>query len=145
MDENFNNQNNNQQPDYTNQYNQYNQQPQPDYSNQYNQYNQQPQQYNDPYYNQQYPQYNEPQNDNSRGFAIASLVLGIVSFFCCGSVCSILGLIFGIISRKRKSENNGMATAGIVLSIISLVFWLVYLIIMIANGRFFYNFYNLYY
>ncbi len=145
MDENFNNQNNNQQPDYTNQYNQYNQQPQPDYSNQYNQYNQQPQQYNDPYYNQQYPQYNEPQNDNSRGFAIASLVLGIVSFFCCGSVCSILGLIFGIISRKRKSVNNGMATAGIVLSIISLVFWLVYLIIMIANGRFFYNFYNLYY
>ena len=145
MDENFNNQNNNQQPDYTNQYNQYNQQPQPDYSNQYNQYNQQPQQYNDPYYNQQYPQYNEPQNDNSRGFAIASLVLRIVSFFCCGSVCSILGLIFGIISRKRKSVNNGMATAGIVLSIISLVFWLVYLIIMIANGRFFYNFYNLYY
>ena len=137
MDENFNNNENNQQngqqftppsqqPDYTQQYNQ--QPQQPDYAQQYNQ---QPQQYNEPYYNQQYPQYNEPLNDNSRGFAIASLVLGIISFFCCGSICSILGLIFGIISKKRKSENNGMATAGIVLSIIALVLWLIYFIIIL--------------
>lgn len=143
-----------QQPDYASQYNQYNQQPdynnqnngnnqQQNYANQNNgyaqpqdytnQYNVQPQQYNQPYYDQQYPQYYEQPQDNSRGFAIASLILGIVSFFCCGSVCSILGLIFGIISRKRKPQNNGMATAGIVLSIIALVLWAVYMIAVVAG------------
>jgi hypothetical protein len=97
-------------------------------------------QYNQPQYNQQQynqPQYNQPQQyvapaqpaDDSKGLAIASLVLGIVSLVCCGSVCSIVGLVLGIMSRKRKPENNGMATAGIVLSIISLAFWGVYLIL----------------
>ncbi|MGN0459423.1 MAG: DUF4190 domain-containing protein [Ruminococcus sp.] len=56
------------------------------------------------------------------------MVLGIASFFCCGTVCSILGLIFGIISRKKNPVNNGMATAGIVLSIIALVLGIILLI-----------------
>lgn len=116
MDENFNNQQNNQQ---NNQYNQQNDQ----YNQQYNQpqYNQQ--QYNQPQYNQQQynqQQYNQPNNynnynnyapnqyqqpqDNSRGLAIASLVLGIVSFFCCGSVCSIVGIVLGVLSRKKSQQ-----------------------------------------
>ena len=144
MDENFNNQQNNQQ---NNKYNQQNEQ----YNQQYNQpqYNQQ--QYNQPQYNQQ--QYNQPNNynnynnyapnqyqqpqDNSRGLAIASLVLGIVSFFCCGSVCSIVGIVLGVLSRKKKPTDNGMATAGIVLSIIALAIWAIYFIyVLVVYGSF---------
>ena len=134
MDENFNNQQNNQQ---NNQYNQQNDQ----YNQQYNQpqYNQQQynqQQYNQPNnynnYNNYAPnQYQQPQ-DNSRGLAIASLVLGIVSFFCCGSVCSIVGIVLGVLSRKKKPTDNGMATAGIVLSIIALAIWAIYLIYVLV-------------
>lgn len=139
MDENFNNQQNNQQ---NNQYNQQNEQ----YNQQYNQpqYNQQ--QYNQPQYNQpnNYNNYNnyapnqyqQPQ-DNSRGLAIASLVLGIVSFFCCGSVCSIVGIVLGVLSRKKKPTDNGMATAGIVLSIIALAIWAIYFIyVLVVYGSF---------
>ena len=43
-------------------------------------------------------------------------------------VFAILGLIFGIMSRKKNPVNNGMATAGIVLSIISLVLGIIVLI-----------------
>lgn len=137
MDENFNNQQNNQQ---NNQYNQQNDQ----YNQQYNQ-----QQYNQPQYNQQ--QYNQPNNynnyapnqyqqpeDNSKGLAIASLVLGIVSFFpCCGSVCSIVGIVLGVLSRKKKPTDNGMATAGIVLSIVALAIWAIYFIyVLVVYGSF---------
>lgn len=129
MDENFNNQQNNQQ---NNQYNQQNDQ----YNQQYNQqqYNQ-PNNYNN--YNNYAPnQYQQPQ-DNSRGLAIASLVLGIVSFFCCGSVCSIVGIVLGVLSRKKKPTDNGMATAGIVLSIIALAIWAIYFIyVLVVYGSF---------
>lgn len=139
MDENFNNQQNNQQ---NNQYNQQNEQyNQPQYNQQ--QYNQQynQQQYNQPNnynnYNNYAPnQYQQPQ-DNSRGLAIASLVLGIVSFFCCGSVCSIVGIVLGVLSRKKKPTDNGMATAGIVLSIIALAIWAIYFIyVLVVYGSF---------
>lgn len=123
-----------QQPYGSNDYNQnnYNQ-------NNYNQNNYQSdyQTYTD--YNQQYqaPQYTNsyPVEDSSaNGMAIASLVLGIVSFFCCGLPCSVVGLILGIISKKRKPENNGKATAGIVLSIIALVLWAIIVIFNFVAG-----------
>lgn len=134
MDENFNNQQNNQQ---NNQYNQQNDQ----YNQQYNQQQYNQQQYNQPNnynnYNNYAPnQYQQPQ-DNSRGLAIASLVLGIVSFFCCGSVCSIVGIVLGVLSRKKKPTDNGMATAGIVLSIIALAIWAIYFIyVLVVYGSF---------
>ena len=121
MDENFNNQQNNQQ---NNQHNQQN-----------DQYNQ-PNNYNN--YNNYAPnQYQQPQ-DNSKGLAIASLVLGIVSFFpCCGSVCSIVSIVLGVLSRKKKPTDNGMATAGIVLSIVALAIWAIYFIyVLVVYGSF---------
>ncbi len=58
--------------------------------------------------------------------AVASLVLGIVSvvvnflgLFWVSLVTSIIGLILGIMARKKAP--SGMATAGFVLSIIGLV------------------------
>ncbi len=145
-----NNQFNNQNQQYQNPYNQQPQQPvspyqQPNqgYDNQqqyYQQPNQQPyQQYQDPsqqnYYQQPNPYTNpaefvaQQEEKNAKNFAISSLVLSLVSFVVCfGIVCSILGLVFGIKSKKLKPENNGMATAGIILSIIALVLSVVFLI-----------------
>lgn len=117
----FNNQNN---------FNQNNQPYQYKQGGQYNPNQQMNQPINQPY---QYQQFQE-QPESGKNFAIASLVLGIVSFFCCGTICSILGIIFGVISKQRQKENNGMATAGIVLSIIALVLGIVFSIIAFATG-----------
>ncbi len=65
-----------------------------------------------------------------KGLAIASLVCGIVSFFCFGIVLGILAVVFGGIA-KSKGYRGGMATAGIVLGIIGLA---VYVICLIAWG-----------
>jgi len=70
-------------------------------------------------------QYNtQPQNKTGSGGAIASLVLGIFGVFAwliplIGYPVTIIGLILGI--KGRKSDKRGMATAGMVLSIIFLV------------------------
>lgn len=78
----------------------------------------------------------EPQKGNN-GKSIASLVLGICGFLgCCipivGVICAIVGLVLGV---KGKNENGGsMATAGIVLSIITLILSIVVWIIgIVAN------------
>lgn len=60
------------------------------------------------------------------GFSIASLVLGIVSlvFMCFWVIsipCSILALIFGILSIKKPGK--GMAIAGIITGAITLALW----------------------
>lgn len=143
MDENYNNQNNNQTPDQNQNAQQYQQSQQN--AQQYQQPQQNAQQYQQPqqnnYYNNQgyqqpYNNYQAPfatqPKDNSKGLAVASLVLGIVSFFCCGSVCSIVGIILGVISRKQKPNENGMATAGIVLSIVALVLWAIYFVVYVC-------------
>ena len=71
---------------------------------------------------------------NGKGMSIAALVLGIlgiiggwfpiVCYFT--TVCAILGLIFGIIGRKRSTaalgKASGIATAGLVLGIIGTAF-----------------------
>lgn len=58
------------------------------------------------------------QKQSTNGFAIASMVLGIVWIYWIGS---ILALVFGYIAKKQIQQSNeregggGMATAGIVL------------------------------
>jgi len=69
-----------------------------------------------------------PPNQEGKGAAIASLVLGIialVSFWypivnIASLILSIVGLVLAISARK-KGFVGGMATAGLVLSIIALV------------------------
>ena len=61
----------------------------------------------------------------SKGYAIASLVLGIVSLVCCCStavslVCSILAIIFAVLFRRDNGSFGGMATAGLVCGVVSL-------------------------
>jgi len=74
------------------------------------------------------------------GLAVASLVLGIVAvvvvllfgvfFGWISAICAIVGLILGIVAKGQiKSSNgqiggNGMALAGIILSVAGLLLWI---------------------
>lgn len=71
------------------------------------------------------PNSQAPATNPKKGMAIASLVLGIVSivlgacFWYISAPGAIVGLILGIMSNK--AQKKGLATAGIVLCIIGLV------------------------
>ena len=81
----------------------------------------------------QAPTPNQPQNDG-KGLSIAALVMGIlgivggwipiVGYFT--TVLAILGLVFGVIGRKKSAaatgKPSGLATAGLVLGIIGCAF-----------------------
>ena len=84
-----------------------------------------------------YPGYPMPGPTN--GFAIASLVLGILWIWWVGS---ILALIFGYVARKQIRERNetgdGLAIAGIVLGWVGvgvLALFLILLVIGLATGQ----------
>lgn len=78
-----------------------------------------------------------PQGDK-RGMAIASMVLGIVSLvlgWCLWYIslpCAIVGLVLGVLANKAKK--NGMATAGIVMSIIGIVLSVIWIILLFGVG-----------
>ena len=63
----------------------------------------------------------------NRGFAIASMIIGIFSILCCcwvysGVILGALAIIFAVVSRVKMGYFDGMAIAGLVLGIIGLVF-----------------------
>lgn len=69
------------------------------------------------------PSDNQPQHPR-RGFAIASMVLGIVGFIACcipllGYPVTIIGLVLGILALIKGK--NGMAIAGVILCSITLL------------------------
>lgn len=74
----------------------------------------------------QYPQTPQASPNPSNGKAVASLVLGIISLiFIFLGIYAILGIVLGIIGlilgiSAKKEAPSGMATAGIVISIIGL-------------------------
>lgn len=78
-------------------------------------------------------QYSAPRRTN--GFAVASLVLGIVGCFV---VTPVLAIVFGVIARKRiaasggTQDGKGLATAGIVLGAL----WIPLLVGVVALGSF---------
>lgn len=75
------------------------------------------------------------------GFAVASLVLGIIGVIpCCYCILNILSLIFGFVALSNIKKSNGklagtgMAKAGIILSIIGIIFMGIYLYWYYALG-----------
>ena len=67
------------------------------------------------------PDSNIKQENGKEGFAIASLVLGILGVFSSSfGLASVLAIIFGALGRKSKKQ--GLAKAGLILGIIGLVF-----------------------
>jgi hypothetical protein len=65
----------------------------------------------------------------SDGMAIASLVTGITSIFCCGLITGIPAIILGLLARNRITRSSGalggggMATAGVILGFAGSVIW----------------------
>lgn len=86
--------------------------------------------------------YYHPAPVQSNGMALASFILGVVSFpFSCIGILFIfflpftfiagtVGLVLGIISSKRKS--SGLGIAGVVLSIVSIIVSLAVIILYIV-------------
>jgi MFS family permease len=78
-----------------------------------------------------------PTAQSTSGYAIASLVLGIVGIFVFPVVGSILALIFGYIARNEidrssgRQGGRGLAIAGIVLGWVGVVFGIVLLLILL--------------
>ncbi|HET7529543.1 MAG TPA: DUF4190 domain-containing protein [Mycobacteriales bacterium] len=97
--------------------------PPPPYGQQPPPYGQQPPPYGQPGYG-----YGYPQQAGTNGFAIASLV--------CAFLCSPLGLIFGFVAksqiRQSGQQGNGLATAGIVISALSIAIGVIAFIAALA-------------
>ena len=70
--------------------------------------------------------------------AIAGLVLGIVGIVftfipginLIGIIAAIIGIILSAIAMKQQPDKKGMAVAGLVLSIIALVIWVIAVLIV---------------
>lgn len=83
--------------------------------------------------------YSEAANKVSMGFAIASLVCGIISVICCcvcglTSVLGICGIVFGAISLRKEGRGKGLAIGGIVTGSIGVLLALVSLIMSLGAG-----------
>lgn len=65
------------------------------------------------------------------GFGIASLVLGIISLLSLGILIipEILGITFGFVGLVDKSKNITLAVAGLILSILSTLLFIILLFI----------------
>ena len=75
--------------------------------------------------------------------AIWSLVLSCVGLLCCGFILGIGGVVCGhlALSNLRKNstlEGRGLATAGLIIGYVAIVFWLAYIVFFggaaILNG-----------
>lgn len=74
-----------------------------------------------------------------RGFAIASLVLGILSLvLCCmyGGFLGIPGLILGIVSLVKKEDGMGMAIAGMITSFFGLIYGILMVMATVMTFRY---------
>jgi TRAP-type C4-dicarboxylate transport system permease small subunit len=74
--------------------------------------------------------------------AIWSLVTGIVGLLCCG----ILGIVAIVLAQQAKKEiattgqqGGGMATAGLVLGVIAVIFMVVNLILALSGNSIYNN------
>lgn len=71
----------------------------------------------------------------TRGFGIASLVLGATSLVAGFTfVAPFVGLVLGVVSRRREPDATGFSTAGIVLSLVALVGWVLAALGLAAAG-----------
>jgi hypothetical protein len=81
------------------------------------------------------PQYGPParQDDGPKGFAITSMVLGIVSLVIpyVGILTAILAITFATVSRSHNDGGRGMAIAGLVCGIVALALWMIVIIAVV--------------
>lgn len=104
--------------------------------------------YNPPPPNYNYPPqqnygYNPPPKKQTNGMAVASLVLGIVgvvlSCCCCigvSLICSILAIIFAIVSRSSSPDGrmNNMAVAGLIIGAVGAALGIVVILLYVLGS-----------
>lgn len=84
----------------------------------------------------------EKPQQRSNGFAVASLVLGIVGLVLTitvvlGLICDVLAVVFGALGRTRArdgAENGSLATAGMILGLVGLGLLLALVIVFRTSG-----------
>ena len=110
-------------------------------NNAQNQVNNQPVQNN---YNQQ-PNYNNGAQagvQKTNGLAVASLVCSLVGLLVFPLILGILGVCFSVTGKKRieafNEKGKGFTTAGLIIGIIDIIWWIICLIIAgsVANTFF---------
>ena len=85
--------------------------------------------------------YPYPYSRSTNGFAVASLVLGIIWIW---GITSVLALIFGLLGRGQISRSrgwqtgDGLAIAGIVLGLVGIAVTIVLIIVAVSNANFTY-------
>ena len=74
---------------------------------------------------------------------MAGLIFGVLAFFCCCKfLFGVLGIIFSLIGLSQINrhpefyEGRGLAIVGLVVSILSLLFAAVLILIAVATGNF---------
>lgn len=79
----------------------------------------------------------------TNSYAMAGLIFGILAFLCCCKVLfGTLGIIFSLIGLSQINqypqsyEGRGIAIAGLVLSILSLLLAFLFVMIALATGSF---------
>jgi hypothetical protein len=88
--------------------------------------------------------YQTPPIGQSNGMAVASMVLGIVSYpvsmlYCMGAIVAILAIVFGFVARGRIKRNEttvggGMALAGIILGFIHIALVVLFIVLVMLIG-----------
>lgn len=88
---------------------------------------------------EEFNNYGTPSNGpESKGMAIASMVLGIVSIVCCWMwyvclPCGIIGLVLSILFKRNNGEAIGMSKAGMLCSIIGIALCIVVWVLAILG------------
>ena len=81
--------------------------------------------------------YAQPRTNQKATWALVTGILGMV---CCGLVAGVPALILGIIAKKEiaasggAQSGSGMAQAGIILGVISIVLSLLYFGLIVAGA-----------
>ena len=82
----------------------------------------------------------------TNSYAIAGLVFGILAILCCcKALFGTLGIIFSLIGLSQTNqhpefyEGRGIAIAGLVLSVLSLLLALILIMVAVATGNFHFN------
>lgn len=72
-----------------------------------------------------------PNTMKNSGMGIASFVLGIIAIcsFGCLIISDILSFVFSIIALREKNTKHGLAIAGLIMSVISVLLFILLIII----------------
>nr|MCR4806731.1 DUF4190 domain-containing protein [Lachnospiraceae bacterium] len=75
----------------------------------------------------------------SIGFAVASLVCGILSILCCPVCCmswlfSIAAIVLGIIVVTKRYDGKGLAIGGIATGAVAIILSIIMLVAMVSQG-----------